>query len=183
MIIGITGYIGSGKTTFSNIFKSHGFKIIKADKIGHKILKSKKVKNKIVKEFGKNILKNKSIDRKKLGNIVFNNKSKLNKLNKIMHPIILKLIKSKIKSSKNKNIIIEAALLHKIKLYRLVDKIILIKTNKNLIIKRSVNKEKIKSILKHQTMPKKVDITIHNNKSVSHLKKSTNNLIRKLKAT
>tara|TARA_Y100000310_G_scaffold341839_1_gene442401 strand:- start:2207 stop:2752 length:546 start_codon:yes stop_codon:yes gene_type:complete len=176
MIIGITGYIGSGKSTLSNILKNKGFKIIKADLIGHKILTNNKVKNKLTKEFGKNILTKNSIDRNKLGKIVFNNKLKLNKLNKISHPLIFSEIKNIINKSKNKNIVIEAAILHKIKLNNLVDKIILINTNKKNIIKRAKNKDKIKSILKNQKINKNSDYIISNNKTITHLKKEINKI-------
>ena len=91
MIIGITGSIGSGKTTMSGIFARQGFLSINADKIGHEMLKrDSAIYKKIIKHFGNKILdENKNIDRKKLGNLVFYDSEKLEKLNSITHPIIL----------------------------------------------------------------------------------------------
>ena len=83
MILGITGSIGSGKTTAAKIFGKYHFNRIDADEIGHKLLKSdKKIKNKILKEFGSEIFDaNKNIDREKLGNLVFSNSNELKKPN------------------------------------------------------------------------------------------------------
>ena len=52
MVIGVTGNIGSGKTTVANIFKELGAKVIEADKIGHLLLEKKQVKRKLVPSFG-----------------------------------------------------------------------------------------------------------------------------------
>jgi len=99
MIIGITGSIGSGKTTAAKIFSKYHYTRIDADEIGHELLKSnKKIKNKLITYFGNEIIgKNGNIDRKKLGGIVFNDKNELKKLNSIMHPLIINEIKNKIK--------------------------------------------------------------------------------------
>src|SRR3989344_1345761 len=99
MIIGITGPIGSGKTTVAKLFSRHWYDRIDADEISHQIMKNNSVVyKKIIQEFGNKILdKNKNIDREKLGDIVFNYATKLKKLNSIMHPIIINEIKNKIK--------------------------------------------------------------------------------------
>ena len=73
MIIGITGSIGSGKTAVLNIFQKNGWKAINADEISHAAIElGKPGYKKVLQEFGKKILdKNRKIDRKKLGKIVF----------------------------------------------------------------------------------------------------------------
>src|SRR3989338_10936855 len=113
MIIGITGAIGSGKTTVSNIFEKYGFKVINADELYHKISKPKKlIYGKIIKEFGNKIVNpDKSINRDKLKKIVFSNDKKLKKLNLITHPIINSEIKKLIKKFKNSKVIVDAPLL------------------------------------------------------------------------
>lgn len=83
----ITGSIASGKSSVCNILKLYGFSIIDADKISHDILLDNK--DEIIKLFGLTILdENKSISREKLGNIVFNNKQELKKLESLIHPKI-----------------------------------------------------------------------------------------------
>ncbi len=187
MIIGITGSIGSGKTTAANLFKKHGFKVINADEIGHKLMKRNSAAyKKIAKIFGKGILdKSKNIDRKKLGGIVFNDYGKLEKLNSVMHPLILNEIKNSIKKIRNKDkkIIVDVPLLLETKAKNLVDKVIVVKADKKNIIKRlskKYSKDKIEKILKLQ-MPiweklKHADFVIDNNRDFGHLK----NQIKKL---
>lgn len=190
MIIGVTGSIGSGKTTAANLFKKHGFKVINADEIGHKIIKKNSAAyKKIIKEFGNGILdKNRNIDRKKLGDIIFGNDEKLKELNLIMHPIIIENIKNSIKEIKNKNIIIDAPLLLETKAKKLVDKVIVVKADKKNIIKRlskKYSKDKIERILKLQ-MPigeklKHADFVVDNNRDLGHLKKEVTDIFEKLK--
>jgi len=129
MILGITGSFGSGKTTIANIFRNYGFKVINVDKLYHNIYNEPLLKNRIKKEFN-------TINRNKIKKIVFNDYSKLKKLNKITHPLIIKEIKKLIKNKKN--IIIDAPLLLEAKAQNLVDKIIVVKANK-----KNSEKEKI----------------------------------------
>ncbi len=194
MIIGITGSIGSGKTTVAKIFSKHWYNRIDADEIGHEIMKkSSIVYKKILNYFGNKILdKNKNIDRKKLSDIVFSDDKKLKRLNSIMHSIILNEIKNQIEKIQNKcgdntKVVIDAPLLLETKTKDLIDKIIVIKCTKNNILKRlnkKYPKEKIEKILKVQ-MPldkklKYADFTVDNNKDLKHLEKQVKKIIEKL---
>ncbi|WDC83856.1 dephospho-CoA kinase [Caloramator sp. mosi_1] len=97
-IIGLTGGIASGKSTVSNYLKLKGIDVIDADLISREIYKvGEKAYTLVVKEFGKEILEDDlTINRKRLGNIVFNNLDKLQRLNEITHPIILSEIKRRV---------------------------------------------------------------------------------------
>ena len=95
MIIGITGSFGTGKTTVASMFKKHGFEIIDVDKLYHDdFYKNRSLKKEIKKEFG-------TLDRNELKKIVFNDYSKLKKLNKITHPLIIKKTQRNNTSSNN----------------------------------------------------------------------------------
>src|SRR3989338_5381544 len=98
MIIGITGPIGSGKSTAAKLFSRHHYSRIDADEIAHDLIKkNSQIYKKIINEFGNEILdKQKNIDRNKLGNIVFSDYVQLKNLNSIMHSVIIKEIKSQI---------------------------------------------------------------------------------------
>jgi len=192
MIIGITGAIGSGKTTVSNIFEKYGFKVINADELYHKISKPKKlIYGKIIKEFGNKIVNpDKSINRDKLKKIVFSNDKKLKKLNSITHPMIIDEIKKLIKKSKNKNMIIDAPLLLESDAKKLVNKIIVVKCDDKTRIKRLLKKGKlsqkeIERITKSQ-MPLKeklkfADFVIDNSKDSRNMELQVKNIISKLK--
>ncbi len=177
MVIGITGSVGSGKTTVSMILCKNGFRIIDADKIGHDIIrKNPTAYKRIVSQFGKRVLdKKKNIDRKKLGNIVFKNKKKLAKLNQITHPEILKEINNQILRSKCRNIAIDAPLLFESKMERMFDKIVLVKASeKNIFLRnKKFSKQKLKTVLKAQAPVKgkikKADFVIDNDGSINDL--------------
>lgn len=193
MILGITGSIGSGKTTAAKIFSKYHYSRIDADEIGHKLLKSdKKIKNRAIKEFGKEILdKNGNIDRKKLGEIVFNDRNKLKKLNSIMHPPIISEIKNQIKKIQKKcgadaKIIIDAPLLLEIGADKLVDKVVVLKAFHENVISRNkhFSMEQLEKISMTQMSLaeklKKADFMIDNTKDMSHLKKQVKEIVNKL---
>ena len=172
MIIGITGSFGSGKTTVANIFGKHGFRVIIVDELYHGIYaKDKILRRKIRKEFG-------TLDRAKIKKIVFNDRKRLKKLNEITHPAIIEQIK-KIISNSDKKIIIDAPLLFEAKMERLFDRIIVVKCNKKIQIKRLFNKKKyskkeIENIIGSQ-MPlkekiRKADFVVDNNGSLNDAK-------------
>lgn len=148
-IIGVTGNSGSGKSTVSNILKSLGAYLIMADEIAHKIIMSDAYVE-IVKTFGTDILKEDSleIDRKKLGNIVFNDEKKLVILNSITHPYIIKSIINEIKllyfkRDEYKFIVIDAALLIETKLNEMSDQVWLVHADEKLKIKRLIERDKL----------------------------------------
>lgn len=94
-LIGLTGGIATGKSTVANIIKGYGYKVIDADKIARDIVKKDKpAYKKIVEDFGEKVLnKDKTLNRKKLGDIIFRDKSLREKLNNIVHPCVFKTIK------------------------------------------------------------------------------------------
>ena len=195
MIIGITGSIGSGKTTVAKLFSKHHYNRIDADEIAHGLIKKNSViYKKIIDDFGNKIMdKQKNIDRKKLGNIVFNDEMKLKKLNPIMHLEIIKGVKNQTKKIQNKcgnntKIIIDTPLLFETRMEDFFDKIIVVKINKQKIIQRNkkFSKQQIENILKNQ-MPleekiKKADFVIDNSKDFKHLEKQVNQIIRKIES-
>ena len=111
-IIGITGGIGSGKTTVVKMFEKYGFEIFIADDEAKKITNVPEVISEIVAVFGNEILENGVINRQKLASIVFNDKSKLDQLNNIIHPRVRQKLDELIKKSdENKFMIYESAIL------------------------------------------------------------------------
>lgn len=125
MIIGLTGGIATGKSTVARILASLGAYIVNADKIGHNILeKNKDAYNEVINEFGKNIVEeNGKIDRSKLGDIVFSDKNKLEKLESITHPYIVEEIKyeTKEKIKEYHHLVLDVPLLFETGLENIVD--------------------------------------------------------------
>jgi dephospho-CoA kinase len=138
LILGLTGSFGSGKTTVAKVFKSFGAEIIDADKLAHECLIPKSpAYKKIIGTFGKEILrKNKLINRRRLGEFVFSNKNLLRKLNNIIHPQVIGIIENRIRNSKSKVIVLDAPLLIESGLTKIIDKLIVVKIDRDKQIKR-----------------------------------------------
>ena len=144
MVIGITGSFGSGKSTVSKMFARLGSYVIDADKVCHSLMTpSNKVYGKIVSHFGRSFLKkDKTIDRKKLSEIVFKERAKLDMLNKLVHPEAIKKISKIIRTErKRKVIVIDAALLVESNFYKKVDKLVVVKTSNKIQIDRMIEGE------------------------------------------
>lgn len=85
--IGLTGGIGSGKTTIARMFEELGVPVYYADDEAKKLMNSnKRIYNKLVQEFGKEAFKDGELNKTFIASIIFNDKSKLNIINTIVHP-------------------------------------------------------------------------------------------------
>lgn len=131
MIVGLTGGIASGKDTVAVMFKKLGAEIIDADKIANGLINVEisrdNIPAKIVDFFGKDILNNSGrIDKKMLADIVFKDRKKLESLNRIMHPEIIRITKEQIASQIASVIIINAPLIVEAEATSLVDKLIVV---------------------------------------------------------
>jgi len=96
LILGLTGGIACGKSTVAHLLETRGAKVIDADKIAHEVMRpGTNVWKGIVDYFGKSILnKDSSINREKLARIIFAEEKKRRKLEEIVHPAVIKIIKS-----------------------------------------------------------------------------------------
>ena len=115
-IIGLTGGIGSGKSTVSQFLKELGATIINADKVGHQVLESNtEIRQQVIATFGRQIVKpDGEIDRGKLGEIVFGNPERLARLNQLMHPKISETVKVQLEQYQRQGVavvVVEAPLL------------------------------------------------------------------------
>lgn len=185
LIVGLTGGIVSGKSTVARMFRQLGADIIDADNIARAIVQpGEKAWKNIVHYFGKEILKdNQEINRKELARIVFADKEKLEKLNKITHPEIVAIIKNKIEEMRSKDssdgtiCIIEVPLLFEANLEGMMDKIIVVYLNreeqiKRLLIRNNLTQEeainRIDSQIPMEKKLKKADYVIDNGASLGH---------------
>lgn len=124
-IIGLTGGIGSGKTTIANHFMAAGIPVYIADDEARKIMQSASIIDEIQKIFGFAIFENGVLNRQKLAEIVFDNPDKLKLLNGIIHPAVKKHFENWIQNHyKIPFIIYEAAILFESGSYKNCDKII-----------------------------------------------------------
>jgi len=155
--IGLTGGIGSGKTTISKVFKILEIPVYNSDEVAKHILsKNKLVRKKIVKHFGKQVLTKEKIDNKKISKIIFNQQEKLNFINSIIHPLVKSDFNNWCEEQKSKYIIKESAIIYKSNSDKELDYVIFVKAPLETRIKRiqkrdKKNKEEIFSIMKNQS--------------------------------
>jgi len=134
---GLTGNIGSGKTTVCDIFASFGIPVFTTDIEARKLLKVPRIMKKIRKTFGENVMNGEKISSLKLAEVVFNDKEKLAKLNAIIHPETLKMFERWTKKQKGRPLVImESALLFESGLYKKLDYIITVTAPEKVRIKR-----------------------------------------------
>ncbi|MBU2536517.1 MAG: dephospho-CoA kinase [Chloroflexota bacterium] len=140
-IIGLTGGFGSGKSTISQFLGELGAVIIDADKVGHEVSKpGTEAWQKVVGTFGQGIISTDgTIDRRKLGKIVFRNPDARARLNHIMHPRILERVKAMIEEYERGSadiVVIEAPLLLEARWKPMVDEVWVASAPQATIIRR-----------------------------------------------
>ena len=142
LILGITGGLATGKSSVAQMFGNLGAKVVSADKIARELLKPRSLYfERVVKEFGQEILKNGEIDRKKLADIVFKDRSKLKRLERIVHPQVKKMIRKEIqaykKFTKKGVIVLDVPLLFEAGLEKFVQYTIVVKASRKEQLKRA----------------------------------------------
>ena len=146
IIVGLTGSVGTGKSTVAKIFRELGAYVIDWDELAREVIRPHlKAWKEIVGYFGKGILRDDlTINRQKLANIVFSNKEKLAKLNQIVHPEVFEedeRITNDIKSrDPNALIIKDIPLLFELSRPIFVDKIIVVSASEQTQLRRSEEK-------------------------------------------
>lgn len=181
LIIGLTGSIASGKSTVSNMFATFNIPLIDADKIAREIVyPGEGAYHEIVLEFGEGILlEDQSIDRKKLGHIIFSNDNKREKLNAIMHPAIrMKMLQARDAyiESGEKCVVLDIPLLFESKLTYLVNKTMVVYVDEGVQLQRLMTrdhstieeaKQRISSQIPVSDKTKLADVVIDNNGSIN----------------
>ena len=191
MILGLTGGIGSGKSTVSKIFLSMGIKVFDADLIAKDILETEQVKEEIKEKLGKEFinLKSNSVDKELLKKEVFNNSKKLSILNGIVHPRVVDIYKKKYLEYKDRKeiVIFDIPLLFEVNLQRYCHKVMVVDIDLNVQIERIKNRDNIdipliKKIISAQMSREernmKADILIGNNGSLEELKQKIEKIIK-----
>jgi len=125
MLIGLTGKYCAGKNHIASILEKKGFPVLDVDKLGYQALETEKTA--IFAQFGSDLQKpDGSLDRRLLGQRVFGNPEKLKLLESIVHPPVNRLTAEWTANNKDKNCVINAALLHKSEVFGKLDLIILV---------------------------------------------------------
>ena len=195
-VIGLTGGIGSGKSTVSKFLAHLGAVVIDADKVGHEVFKpGTKAWQEVVDAFGQGIISaDGTIDRRKLGEIVFSNPGARAKLNQVMHPLIYEQVKSRMEEYGKKGvaiIIVEAPLLLEVGWKSLVDEVWVTSASEATVIKRLKEQKglsetqslaRIRAQLTDEERIRQVDVAIDTDCALDELKERVEALWRKLRS-
>lgn len=197
--VGLTGGIGSGKTTVTNLFKDLGVHIIDTDIIAHDLVSSEQnVLNEIIETFGQTVVsKNGSLDRQKLAQIVFHNQPEKKRLENILHPKIREEVNKQLQTinhdindnkSQARYSIIVIPLLLETDFRDLIDRILVVMANEDIRIERVKqrdhrNMNDIRSIIGNQVNDEKrlaeADDIIKNNSNIKDLDSQVRQLHKK----
>jgi len=195
MLIGLTGGIASGKSVVAKILKDCGIAVIDTDIVAREVVeKNKPAYKEIVSFFGEKILnKEKNIDRKILGEIVFNNKNLREKLNSIIHPYIMQEVQLQLSNLLNtgkKNVVLVVPLLFETKMEKMFDEVWVVycdeETQKQRLIKRDnlteiQAEQRIKSQMSLAEKKEKATLVINSQVPLSDLINKAKELARRLK--
>lgn len=159
--VGLTGGIGTGKTTVAKIFKVLGIPVFDADAAAKKIMNENNVvQQKIIENFGEESFIDGNLNRSYLASIVFNNANKLELLNEIVHPETIKLSKEWMQNQTTAYCIKEAALLFESGSAQGLDYIIGVFAPISLRVKRVMHRDKITAEEVNKRIQKQIDIEI-----------------------
>lgn len=187
--IAITGTMASGKSTVLKYLKDLGYDTYDCDSINYNLQQiNQKGYNEIVKQFGDHILdENKNINRKKLASIIFSNEKEKEKLESIMHPLILEKLND-IKNNIKELTFIEVPLLYELNWEKYFDEDWLVISEKSNLIERCIQnrnmninqiEERIKTQMSVEDKIKRAKVIINNNSTLDDLYNKINELIER----
>ena len=197
--VGLTGGVGTGKSTVSHILHQRGLPVLSADAYVHEALRQKDVIQKLLFYFGKDIISSEDketsetiINRKVLGDIVFTDPRKKSILENILHPIVKGMInqrKTQLEQLKTTLTICEVPLLFEQNMQSEFDYVLLVAADKKIIYerlkkRRSLTKKKINLIINSQmSQEEKLKLTtfvIWNNGTIRDLEDQCDHLLKRI---
>ena len=194
MYIGVTGQIGSGKTTAAKIFASFGAVVIDADTIGREVVdRSVPLRKKLARQFGGEILTpSGKLSRKRLARLAFADEAAKQRLNRLVHPFLLKELRRQMKelAKRHNVVVIDAALLLDWELDRQMDVVLVVHASEETRLKRlaarGISKEDALARQKAQVpfseYRKRADYVVFNNSTVGKLQAKLQRLYKKFVA-
>jgi len=192
IVVGLTGGPGTGKSTAAKFMQAKGAVILSGDEAGKRAVEVRSVFNYLIKAFGREILKSdNSLDRKKLGGMVFAKPDAMEKLNNIVHPRLLRILKADILEHKKRGtplVVIDAALIFEWGIANWCDYIVVVTAKKDIRIKRLMQSglsrkeaiDRINSQIPDRDKMALADYVIENNGDKAELRRKVAELMKML---
>lgn len=187
--VAITGSIGSGKSAFCNILSEKGYTVINADELSKELLVTNKdVKNKIIQVFGSESYTNNEINKKYIADKAFSTPANVQKINSIIHPVVVAEIKKiyNEKEGKEKIIFVEAALIYEADMENIFDNVVLVTADKSVRKERKITNNNMvadefekrnANQIPDSEKKKRADFVFENNSSLDDLRSKAELLI------
>lgn len=194
-IVGITGGIGSGKSTFCEFLKEKKYVVINADNLAKDLLATdEKIKKQVIAAFGEYSYKNNQPDKKFLAEKVFSNPENVYRINSIIHPVVIEEIGKLLEkySATEKIIFVEAALIYEAEMEDLFDYVVLVTADEEIRMQRKAKNDNMTEsefiMRSNNQIPdsekkKAADIVFENNSFQNDLKQKTEILLMILSGT
>jgi len=191
--VAVTGNIGSGKSSFCNLLEEMNYSVIKADEIAKNFLaNNEKVKKEIIKNFGNSAYNGKEVNKKYLAEKVFSNQLNLNKINSIIHPLVIENVNSIMNKQLQSSDLVfhEAALIYEADIEDLFDVVVLISADLKIRMERkrihdNLSEEEFmmreSNQIPEDEKKKRADFVFINNGTLEELKTKAEMLIKILK--
>ncbi len=192
ILIGVTGVVGSGKTTVSDILKRKGLEIIDLDKTAKEIVEREDVKRAIERELGSRCISGGKIDVGRVRELVFEDREALRRLEGIVHPRVLAQMHETAKALGEqgaKAVIVDAPLLFEKGLDRELDKTVVVSASPEKIKERLKKRGMEENDMRRRTAiqmslkdkEKLADYVVHNDGTIENLEKEVDNLLNTIK--
>lgn len=191
-VIGLTGGIGSGKSTVAKFLLEMGFPVYNSDTRAKELVnENDDLKSKIVSLLGEKAYDNEGkYDRKYVGDLVFNNKDLLEKLNSLIHPAVALDFAHWVHSQTAPLLFKETALLFELRLHEKTDASLLVTADDNIRMKRVMDRDgktyrEVENVMDKQMSERekcrKADFIIYNNGNLEELESETKNIVEAIK--
>jgi dephospho-CoA kinase len=185
LLVAITGGIGSGKTTFAKLVEADGYPVIFTDDVAKHLLNDNaELKMKIVSAFGDGAYSNGKYNASYVSGIVFNDSNNLQKLNQMVHPLVIEQMIDRIELLQDSDasiIFVESALIFELGLESGFDYVLSVNANESVRIQRIMErsnltedeiKKRMASQLSQEVKNKSADFIVENNGSIAELNKA-----------
>jgi len=182
LIIGITGGIGAGKTTFAKLLEKKGCKVIYTDALAKRVInENKKVQFQLIENFGMHTFLNGEYNSEYIAFLVFSDKNRLIKLNQILIPPVIDAVVKEIDESDDSHrfVFVESALIYEFELEEGFDYVVCV-TAKLEIRQQRISEhfqKRMKSQLTQEEKNNLADFVIENNKDIAELEKAATSLL------
>jgi len=186
MVIGLTGGIGTGKSTVTGILTQFGAFVVDADRVGHAVYEpGREGWERVVAEFGREIIASDgTIDRRKLGTVVFGEPQRLARLNELIHPLMGAEIQRRIQAQRARDrsrpIVLEAAVMIEARWHAFVDELWVVVASRDAVLRRIASERgldraaieaRISSQLSDEERCRYADVVIENSGDRDDLKR------------